>query len=356
MKKFKFQTLICFILLLTACSSDNSKEPSMPTTIKLSEETLTMKPERTHTLTATVTPASENAIIWTSSDGSVVSVFMGKLTSKKDGSAKITATIEGVSASCDVTVYSPKYELLWEDNFDGDKLNENYWTSEKGGGGGNGEKQYYTEDGNVTLKDGILTITARKEQTTSPITGVTYDYTSARIITKNKVKFSYGKIEASINLPAGRGTWPAFWMMPNDNAYGGWPRSGEIDIMEHVGSDPTMISHAFHTKNKNTSTGTNWGRKTYINGVEGNFHTYTLEWEEDYLDGQDAFIFYVDGNQTAINVADKDITWEDWPFNKDFYIILNLAMGGSWGGTIDDSIFDNPVEMKVDWVRVYQRK
>lgn len=358
MKRYN-STLTCFLiclLLIAACSPNDPVEPAKPTTISLSDTALIMKPERTYTLTATVTPASENTVVWASSDATIVSVFMGKLTANKEGSATITATVEGVSASCKVKVHSPQYELLWEDNFEGYTLNEKYWTHEKGGGGGNGEKQYYTEGNNLTLHDGILTIAARKEQTESNITGVIYDYTSARIVTRNKVKFSYGKIEASINLPSGKGTWPAFWLMPNDNEYGGWPRSGEIDIMEHVGSDPRMISHAYHTKNNNTSNGTNWGSKIYKDDVEGHFHTYTLEWEEDYLDGRDAFIFYVDGQQSAIRIQPEGATWEDWPFDKDFYIILNLAMGGSWGGPIDDSIFDNAVEMKVDWVRVYQRK
>lgn len=354
MKNNCLTLLLMMILVLVGCS--NEKEPTLQKTIALSDTTVTMKPERTYTLTAVVTPSSENVIVWKSSDESVVSVFMGILTSKKEGSAVVTAEVDGIIASCKVTVRIPEYQLIWEDNFDGNALNSQYWTNEKGGGGGNGENQYYTDGNNVSLADGILTLTAKKEEMTSPVTGIKYNYTSARINTKGKIKFKFGKIEARINLPSGKGTWPAFWLMPNDNEYGGWPRSGEIDVMEHVGSDPRMISHAYHTKNNNTSTGTNWSMKTYKDNVEGAFHTYTLEWEDDYLIGRGAFIFYVDGVQTGFKVAPENTTWEDWPFDKDFYVIFNLALGGTWGGTIDNSIFGSPVEMKVDWIRLYQRK
>lgn len=353
MMKYIFGIILLPIILWN-CSTQ--QDPDVKTIITLSDTTVTMKPERTHTVTATTTPLSDNPVIWSSSDESIVSVFMGVLTSKKEGTAIITATIDDVSASCKVIVRIPTYQLVWEDNFDGDILNQLYWNNEKGGGGGNGEKQYYTDGNNISISNGILTLKAKKEDITSPATGVKYNYTSARINTKNKFKFTYGKIEARINLPSGQGTWPAFWMMPNDNAYGGWPRSGEIDIMEHVGSDSKMISHAYHTNKNNTSSGTNWSMKTYKDNVEGSYHVYTLEWEYDYLSGRDAFVFYVDGIQTGFKVESENTTWEDWPFDKDFYLIFNLAMGGSWGGEIDNSIFEQAVEMKVDWIRFYQRR
>jgi len=344
------------MILVGICFGCNPEQNSdLQTTITLSDTVLSMKPERTYALKATVTPPSDNVVVWSSSDESVVSVFMGIVTAKKEGSAVITATVDGVSASCDITVHIPQYELIWEDNFNGNGLNTEYWTNEKGGGGGNGEKQYYTDGANIRLNNGILTLQAKREDITSSVTGITYNYTSARINTKDKIKFTYGKIEARISLPSGKGTWPAFWMMPNESVYGGWPRSGEVDIMEHVGSDPRMISHAYHTKNDNTSTGTNWSMKTYKDNVEGDFHVYTLEWEDDYLNGRDAFIFYVDSVQTGFKVEPENATWEDWPFDKNFYVILNLAMGGSWGGTIDDDIFQGPVEMNIDWIRLYQR-
>ncbi|MDD3079816.1 MAG: family 16 glycosylhydrolase [Paludibacter sp.] len=347
-----------FLILITAifwgCTPE--QEPRMQTTITLNDTVLTMKPERTYTLKAIVTPPSDSVVVWTSSDESVATVFMGIVTSKKEGVTIITASVDGISVVCKVTVRIPQYQLIWEDNFDGNVLSTEYWTNEKGGGGGNGEQQYYTDGTNISLEDGQLILKAKKEDYTSSITGIIYNYTSARINTKNKIKFTYGKIEARISLPSGNGTWPAFWLMPNDDVYGGWPRSGEIDIMEHVGSDPKMISHAYHTKNNNTNTGTNWSMRTSKDGVEGNFHTYTLEWENDYLNGRDAFVFYVDSVQTGFKVEPENATWEDWPFDKNFYIILNLALGGSWGGTIDDDIFDDSVEMRIDWIKFYQRE
>ena len=357
-KSILYSFLVAIGLSFIACDKPNDVTPDPQTTyvVTLSPDSLLLRPGRKATLSVNVTPISTNAVVWESSDPTIAKVMLGSVTAIKEGKATITATCEGVTAKCEVTVATPSYELIWEDNFDGTGLNTNYWNVQTGGGGGNQEQQYYTENDNITVKDGILTITARKEEATSPNTGVTYNYTSARINTKDKIKFTYGKVEARINMPSGQGTWPAFWMMPNNSVYGGWPKSGEIDIVEHVGSDPRMVSNAYHTKNHNTSNGTNWGRRTYHDDVEGSFHTYGLVWEEDYLDGRPALIFTFDGDTTAFRVKEENWDWQDWPFDKDFYIILNLALGGTWGGTIDDAIFENPVEMKIDWVRVYQLK
>ncbi len=143
-------------------------------------------------------------------------------------------------------------------------------------------------------------------------------------------------------------------MMPTKSIYDTWPRSGEIDIMEHVGSDPDMISHALHTLA--ASGGSCWDKRTYPGNVENVFHIYTVEWVEKYHNGNDALMFYIDNEL----IATKDqVHWSvstsrDWPFDQDFFVILNVAIGGTWGGTIDDSIFNSPVQMKVDYVRVYQ--
>ena len=365
MRQFFICSLVAVLgVALCACNpkEEVQQQPASDSTatakyvLTLSPEHIRLRPGQKTTLSVNLTPISTNPIVWESSDPSVASVMFGNITAKTEGKTTITASCEGVSAFCEVEVATPQYQLIWEENFDGDALNTSYWTSQTGGGGGNQEKQYYTENGNIGIQDGILTITARKEDYTSSVTGVTYNYTSARLITKDKIKFTYGKVEARISMPSGQGTWPAFWMMPNDNVYGGWPRSGEIDIVEHVGSDPRMVSYAYHAKNHNTQNGTNWGKRTYHDDVEGSFHVYGLMWEEDYLDGCPALIFTFDGDTTSFRVKEENWDWQDWPFDKDFYLILNLAMGGTWGGTIDDAIFEHPVEMKVDWVRVYQRK
>ncbi|TZF86005.1 glycoside hydrolase family 16 protein (plasmid) [Pedobacter sp. BS3] len=245
-----------------------------------------------------------------------------------------------------------KYELIWSDEFDGTKLDTDKWNYETGTGFGNQEKQYCTDrEKNVKVEDGNLVITAYKEDYNN------CSYTSARINSKKKGFLKYGKIEARISLPSGKGTWPAFWMLPE---VGYWPTYGEIDIMEHVGSDPTMISHAVHTAQKNGSNGQNWQNKQYPGVVEGEFHTYAIEWLNDYDDGDDCIIFYIDDKESTRlyqphNINDLAV----WPFTADFYVILNLSIGGTWGGQIDDSIFNNPakpVQMKVDYVRLYQKK
>jgi beta-glucanase (GH16 family) len=250
---------------------------------------------------------------------------------------------------------TPKeYQLVWSDEFDGTALDMTKWSYTTGTGFGNQEKQYCTERvQNVRVEGGNLVIAALKETYTPPGPAATeYNYTSGRINSKGKGFVKYGKVEARISLPSGRGTWPAFWMLPET---GSWPLYGEIDIMEHVGSEPTMISHALHTNNRNGSRGNNWHNRQYPGNVEGEFHVYTMEWLEDFDKGDDCMIFYINGKESArVYQNSEDI--KDWPFNRDFYVILNLAIGGTWGGTIDDAIFNNPVEMKVDYIRMYQKK
>jgi beta-glucanase (GH16 family) len=136
--------------------------------------------------------------------------------------------------------------------------------------------------------------------------------------------------------------------MSEHNDYGTWPYSGEIDIMEHIGSDPRMISHAVHTANKNGTKGNNWYRRIYQDNVENNFHVYSLLWAQDEIQ------FIVDDVVSTTLYRNFTEDYRGWPFNIDYHVILNLAMGGTMGGTIDDNIFNNPVEMKVDYVRIYQ--
>ena len=204
----------------------------------------------------------------------------------------------------------------------------------------------------MRFENGSLVIEAKKEDYQGS------NYTSARINSLNKFAFTYGKIEARISLPVGKGTWPAFWMMGANINLAHWPLCGEIDILEHVGSQPTMISHATHTSEKNGSKGNNWYNRQYITaGVENSFHTYAIEWEKKYSEGDDNMSFYIDGVK-SVTIWEPHInaTMQQWPFNNDFFVIFNLAMGGTMGGTIDDAIFSNPILMKVDYVRVYQRK
>ncbi|MCD7973791.1 MAG: family 16 glycosylhydrolase [Candidatus Azobacteroides sp.] len=331
-------------------------EPVIITGIQISPDPVEIETGEEYILTVNITPshASPDFLIWKSSNEKVATVENGILKGKGYGEAVITAFSEETEASCEVQVKAPErtYRLIWSDEFEGTTLNENYWNYETGGAGwGNQEEQYYIDrSDNVRMENGYLIIEARKE------TYFNNQYTSGRIHTKDKVFFTYGKVEAHISLPEGKGTWPAFWMMPNTGSYGGWPRSGEIDIMEHVGHTPQEISHAIHTQQAH---GDNcWVYWSNFGKVENTFRTYTVEWIENYYNGNDALIFSVDGNRTATKIQDNYpySTSNDWPFDKDFYLVLNLALGGNLGKEIDDNMFNRPVQMKVDWVRVYQQQ
>ena len=303
----------------------------------------------------------ETAVTWSSADVSIATVDQtGLVTGVKDGKTQIIATdAYGHTAQSTVIViqqggsYQGEYELVWAEEFDGPSLNLDDWNIEvNGNGGGNGEAQYYTDrEKNLRIEDGCLIIEAHKEEYLGK------NYTSGRIQTKGKHEFAYMKAEARIWLPSGQGTWPAFWMLGNK---GSWPTCGEIDIMEHVGSQPTMISHALHTRQTNGTKGNNWSARKYIDGIEGSWHVFSVEILEYYMFTRDAIRFSIDGQETAFtSEPTNEHNFEVWPFynsssyDNQFYIILNLALGGSWGGSINTDIF--PVQMKVDWVHVYKK-
>jgi len=301
-------------------------------------------------------PSKQGNAQWTSSDESVATVQDGIVTGINDGHAVITAQIGKAKGTANIYVtqeggtYQGEYQLIWEDEFTGNTLDTTQWNIETGGGGwGNQEKQYYTNrPENIRVQNGCLEIEARKE------TYFNNEYTSARINTKNRFDIAYGKIEARINFPKGGGTWGAFWML----GYGSWPTCGEIDIVEHVGNRPTYASHAVHTRVKNGSKGNNWNAGQTVDNLEGEFHVYGVEWLRTYWMGVDAMKFYVDGVYAGSTYASLNSTFEDWPFTADRpeYIILNMAIGGTMGGTINDNMFSSPVIMYVDWVRVHQKQ
>lgn len=240
--------------------------------------------------------------------------------------------------------------LVWSDEFDAAQLDPEVWFFESGDGSqygmrgwGNNELQYYLPD-NAWLGDGLLKIEARSESTNG------YSYTSARINTRDRFAFRYGRIEARIRLPGGQGVWPAFWLMPQDSAYGRWAASGEIDIMEAInlgGSGGNFVHGTIHyggSSPVNESSGEEYLVST---DATAEFHTYAVEW--DPL----AIRWYVDG--VLYSVLD---TWYSTggefpaPFDQPFYIILNVAVGGNWPGSPDSStVF--PVTMEVDWVKVF---
>ena len=292
-------------------------------------------------------------VTWSSSEPSIATIDQkGHLTAVAPGNAIITlaTNIESVTARVAVEHTWGDYKLVWSDEFDGSALDETVWSYNTGGSGwGNNEKQYYTSrPENIRVQNGMLEIEARKEQYENN------EYTSARIMSKSKKTFTYGKMEARIKFPGGKGTWPAFWMMGNT---GNWPNCGEIDIIEHIGSQDTRASFALHTVMKNGTKGNNWAKTHFFDyPLSADFHTYGIEWAQEEKEGKDVIRFFVDDVQYA-EVWEEQIDNNDyWPFNKPFFFIINLAIGGNMGGTVDDAIFNQQRIMYVDWVRVWQRQ
>lgn len=238
----------------------------------------------------------------------------------------------------------PGYTLVWNDEFSKTNIDLDKWEHEvNGDGGGNNELQFYTAlPTNSFIENGHLVIKAINENYQNHI------FTSARLRTKYKGDWLYGRVEVSAKVPTGRGTWPAIWMLPTDWEYGGWPASGEIDIMEHVGYDPNVIHGSVHTKAYNHTIGTQKTNTYTIPTATTEFHTYAIEWFDDHID------FYIDKLKYFV-FQNENKGWEEWPFDKRFHLILNLAVGGNWGNVqgIDSDAF--PAQMEVDYVRVYKK-
>lgn len=241
------------------------------------------------------------------------------------------------------------YQLVWADEFDKDgSPDESKWVFDYGDGcpncgWGNQEKQFYTKKKkNVRVEDGLLIIETHKEKIDSS------QYSSARITTKDKGDWKYGRLDIRAKLPKGRGTWPAIWMLPTDWEYGGWPASGEIDIMEHVGYAQDTVHGTIHTKAYNHSIGTHIGKPTFVENATTEFHTYSIEWTADYIKWLVDDIEYFE-------VKNEGKTFAEYPFDKRFHLVLNTAVGGFWGGEkgIDDTIF--PQKFFIDYVRVYKK-
>jgi beta-glucanase (GH16 family) len=232
----------------------------------------------------------------------------------------------------------------WADEFDYTGLPDNTkWGYDTGGGGwGNNELEYYTNSpDNASVANGKLTITARKEVKENR------NYTSARLVTRGKGDFLYGRFEIKAKLPAGKGTWPAIWMLPTDWAYGDWPKSGEIDIMEHVGYDQDVIHITAHTEAYYFKINTQKTSVKKIQNASTEYHVYRMDWTPYALRG------YID-DQLIFEFVNEGKGYQVWPFDKKFHLLLNIAVGGDWGGAqgMDESIY--PVTMDVDYVRVYK--
>jgi len=231
------------------------------------------------------------------------------------------------------------WNLVWSDEFNGSSLNSANWTAEIGtgsGGWGNNELQYYTSrPQNLQVTGGNLVITAQKESYGG------MNYTSARIKTQGLQNFTYGKVEARIKLPSGQGLWPAFWMLGSNITSVGWPASGEIDIMERVNNNPYVNGTVHWDANGYASYGNISGNLDF-----SQFHTYSIEWDANYIR------WFVDGNKYN-EIYIQNGTGNTEEFQKPFFILLNMAVGGNWPGSPNGST-PFPSQMLVDYVRVYQ--
>ena len=237
-----------------------------------------------------------------------------------------------------------KYVMVWNEEFNTPGLPDSTKWSYESGKIRNNELQYYTVKRleNARIEDSVLVIEARKEKYSGA------DYTSASIISKGIGDWKYGKIEISAKVPTGKGTWPALWMMPTNSAYGTWPHSGEIDIMEYVGFEPQYLHYTCHFEGTNGSGHQSSGSKSAsIVNPFNKFIKFAIIWTPDKIEWYANDVKY---HQYLRSSDDPRV----WPFNKEFYLILNLAYGGTWGGTagIDDTKL--PHKFLIDYVRVYQ--
>ena len=300
----------------------------------------------------------------------------------------------GAETKTDPTQYNPQapvsdWKLVWSDEFDGSSIDSQKWTHEVNClGGGNEEKQCYTEDeANSFVSEGTLKIVALPAEE-----GAEKPYTSARMVTKNKADFKYGRFEVRAKLPSGQGSWPAFWLLPTDEVYGGWPKSGEIDIVEAVNlkakdADGNPESHVYGTLHygkdwpDNVNSGKAYKLPDGVNPAD-DFHTYAIEWQEGEIRWYVDDYLYATQRRSEIRTNSKGETvglkhrgwfaeyydqvsgeltthYDNAPFDQEFHMLLNFAVGGNWPENvnetgIDASAFENGQTFEIDFVRVYQ--
>jgi len=340
--------LIILFAALTAssCKKENNNTPANPAPANLVVNAVVSSDGTgivnfTATATNAVTYDFEygDAVVETGTDGTVThrytltgtNTFTVKVTAKNSAGVSVNKTI---SVTVTVTVIAPT--LLWSDEFNTDGLpNPAKWGYDRGAGGwGNNESQNYTiRAENAVVINGNLRITLKKEAYEGS------NYTSARLLTKDKFSFKYGKVEVRAKLPSGGGTWPAIWMLGSDFGTVGWPACGEIDIMEHVGNDQNRIHGTLHYPGRSGGNANTGSR--IVSNVSTEFHVYSLDWSATEIK------IAVDGQvvHTVVNSAAI-------PFNHNFFIICNVAMGGNFGGVIDPAV--TTASMEIDYIRVYQ--
>ncbi len=334
--------------------------------IRLAQTSVTKEVGSSYQIVATILPsdATNKKLAYSSSNTALATVDAnGKVLLKKAGTVIITATAtdgSNKSASCTFTIVNkaepPKpddgYKLVWNDEFNGDKLNRADWNYElhQPGWVNNELQEYIDSEENIFVKDGSLVIKAIKKDDENGTT-----YTSGRVNTQGKHDFKYGRFEARVKVPSGQGFLPAFWMMPTDeNVYGQWPKCGEIDIMEVLGSQTNKAYGTLHFGEPHTH---KQGSYELANGdFASEYHVFSCEWEPDeiryYIDGK---LYYTVNDWFTKKPGFGEVTYPA-PFDQPFYMILNLAVGGNWPGNPDSTTqFGENAELTVDYVRVYQK-
>ncbi len=389
-------------LLLFGCGSGSSsdsgtpapapEENNAPVFTSTANENATVGSDYSYTVTAsdadndTLTLSASTKPAWLNFDAET-GLLSGQVSEAEVGAHNVTIAVTDATVTVNqdfmITVAadaSGNWQLVWSDEFDGDAIDATKWSHEVNcWGGGNSEQQCYTDrDVNSSVSDGILTITAQREDFTGANNPdgdnsqtATLPYTSARLRTIDKGDWQYGRFEIRAKLPFGQGTWPAIWMLPTDWVYGGWPRSGEIDIMEAVnlkvmnnGAAEASVHGTLHYGQAwpdNVSSGEGYTLPNDANPAD-DFHTYAIEWEESeirwYVDGvhfathRDTgwYTQYVDNGELVNGTGDA-------PFDQRFHLLLNLAVGGNWAANthdqgVNEAIF--PQTLEVDFVRVYE--
>lgn len=357
-------SVACLVLGLVSCGS-SEEEPDVAVKIDFSPTVITVGYEKTE-VPLTITCEREWTVYsndsWVvcekiSSDpaGNVlVTIAANSATEERQSTVVIKSGTTRVSVPVsqsgkpetpvDPDINVPEgYKLVWNDEFEeGSEPNSDWYYETGGGGWGNNELQYYVKGSQgseklAVVEDGTLKIICKK------IEDKVY---SIRMNTAQSWK--YGYFEARLKLPAGKGTWPAFWMLPQN--FTTWPDDGEIDIMEEVGYNPNYVSSSIHCKSYNHAINTQKTKEILVSTAQTEFHVYALEWTEDFIRT------YIDGKELFYFANDKQGNKDTWPFNTAFYLKLNLAWGGSWGGAqgVDESVL--PATYAIDYVRVFQKK
>ena len=284
----------------------------------------------------------ENIVFAANSGITSSGVAIDDVTLYSDGSDSSPSPTSTTSTTVPQPDSSPPTSLVWSDEFNGSSINSSNWRYDIGGWGwGNGESQYYTDrQENARVSDGALIIEAHKEDYLGS------SYTSARLLTQNLREFQYGRIEARVKVPAGTGTWPAFWMLGTGLGEPGrtWPNVGEIDILEYVGREPNVVIGALHGPGYSGGGAIDkWSVQNYE--IANDWHVLAVEWNYSGI------TWFLDGNQ--FHSVTRDAVPGEWVFDQPFFIILNLAIGGTLGGQIDQNL-QFPLRYYIDYVRVYQ--